>query len=77
MEELEDSYEQEIFGKIDGKQPLPSKLDYNVFSYFWQLNPILSSTKKNIPRFLRSIEVFESFTDGELRKLSHYMHVRL
>ncbi|WP_372653907.1 cyclic nucleotide-binding domain-containing protein, partial [Halobacteriovorax sp.] len=44
--------------------------------YFWQSNPLFSSNKNSIPKFLRRIKVLENFSDNELRLLSNSLHLR-
>ncbi|WP_127715643.1 cyclic nucleotide-binding domain-containing protein [Halobacteriovorax sp. HLS] len=72
----EDSYEKKISNdSLEGKS-LPQKLDIPILKYFWQANPLFSSNKNSIPRFLRKVKVLENFTDNELRTLASAMHLR-
>lgn len=72
----EDSYEKKISSdSLEGKS-LPQKLDIPILKYFWQANPLFSSNKNSIPRFLRKVKVLENFTDNELRILAASMHLR-
>lgn len=72
----DESFEKEIYEKVENNQPLPSKLDIPILKYFWQSNPLFTSNKNSIPRFLRKIKVLENFSDYELRVLSKSMHFR-
>ncbi len=61
---------------IGTSKELPSKLDIPILKYFWQSNPLFTSNKNSIPRFLRKIKVLENFSDYELRLLSKALHLR-
>lgn len=54
----------------------PAKLDIPILKYFWQSNPLFSSNKNSIPRFLRRVKVLENFSDNELRLLTKVLHLR-
>ncbi|MAZ49234.1 MAG: hypothetical protein CME65_11785 [Halobacteriovoraceae bacterium] len=45
--------------------------------YFWQTSPLATNKRKSIPKFLRSIKVFEQFTDYELKIFSEFLHERI
>ncbi len=62
--------------KIEDDKELPAKLDIPILKYFWQSNPLFSSNKNSIPKFLRRIKVLENFSDNELRLLSSSLHLR-
>ena len=62
--------------KIENDKELPPKLDIPILKYFWQSNPLFSSNKNSIPKFLRKIKVLENFSDNELRLLSSSLHLR-
>ncbi|PIK14240.1 cyclic nucleotide-binding domain-containing protein [Halobacteriovorax sp. JY17] len=61
---------------IETSKELPPKLDIPILKYFWQSNPLFTSNKNSIPRFLRKIKVLENFSDYELRLLSKALHLR-
>ncbi|WP_372652646.1 hypothetical protein, partial [Halobacteriovorax sp.] len=61
---------------IETNKELPPKLDIPILKYFWQSNPLFSSNKNSIPKFLRRIKVLENFSDNELRLLSNSLHLR-
>lgn len=49
----------------------------SIIQYFWQSSPIQGKKRKqSLHYFLRSIEIFEDFTDYELQILSRFMHQR-
>lgn len=52
------------------------RLNIPTLKYFWQSSPLATNRKKSIPHFLRSINVFDNFTDIELKKFSHFLHQR-
>lgn len=70
------SYEKEVSELIEGKRPLPEKLEISVLRYFWQSNPIIGKKVDSIPKFLRKIEVLKNFTENELRILAKFLHLR-
>ncbi|CBW28109.1 putative cyclic nucleotide-binding protein [Halobacteriovorax marinus SJ] len=67
-----DSFEKDI----ETSKELPPKLDIPILKYFWQSNPLFTSNKNSIPRFLRRIKVLENFSDNELRLFSKALHLR-
>jgi len=76
--EVMETYEKNINESIDQKKELPKKLDYSILAYFWQANPILSSSREvTLPRFLRNVDVLKNFSDNELRILSKFLHLRV
>lgn len=54
-----------------------SRLDIPPIKYFWQASPLTSNRHKSIPKFLRSIKVFEHFGDYEMKIFSNFLHERL
>lgn len=52
------------------------RLDIPMLKYFYQVSPLSGSKIDNIPKFLRSLEVFEHFTDYELKVFSTFIHKR-
>ena len=72
------TYEQNINESIEQEKDLPQKLDYSILAYFWQANPILSSSRSaTLPLFLRNVNVLKNFSDNELRLLSKFLHLRV
>lgn len=67
-----ESFEKEVSSNPD----VAPKLDIPILKYFWQANPLFSSNRNSIPRFLRRVKALENFTDNELRILSSSMHLR-
>ncbi len=55
---------------------IESRLNIPTIKYFWQVSPINRSKEDNVPKFLRSIKIFDTFTDYELKKFSHFLHER-
>lgn len=71
------SYEDRIRAKINKGEGLPKRLDFSILQYFWQANPLgANKDSDTIPRFLRRIDVLKNFSDGELRTLCNYLHLR-
>jgi CRP-like cAMP-binding protein len=68
----EESFEK----KVTDDASIAPKLDIPLLKYFWQANPLITSNRNSIPRFLRKIKVLENFSDNELRILSSSMHLR-
>ncbi len=54
-----------------------SRTEIATLKYYWQISPLSGLKSKNIPRFLRKIEVFKNFNDSELKTLSRFMHERV
>lgn len=52
------------------------RLDIGLLKFFWQINPLLRSSKNKIPKFLRNMEIFKNFSDLELWELSKAFHLR-
>ena len=53
------------------------RLDIPPVKYFWQASPLATNKYKSIPKFLRSIKVFEHFTDYEMKTFSDFIHERM
>ncbi len=70
------SYEKEIKDATSDKLELTKKIDFSMMKYLWMANPLSSTRKNSIPRFLRNIELLKNFSDNELRILAKYMHNR-
>ena len=72
------SHEDEIKSEYVNKpnELLENRLNIPTVKYFWQVSPLNRSKDDNIPKFLRSIKIFDSFTDYELKKFSHFLHER-
>jgi CRP/FNR family cyclic AMP-dependent transcriptional regulator len=70
------SYETEIKEKVERGEKLPNKIDINTLKYFWQSGPFIRSNKHTIPKFLKTIKVFQNFSDYELSVLSKFLHIR-
>lgn len=56
---------------------LDERVSIPTLKYFWQASPLATNKKKSIPKFLRSIKVFEQFTDYELKIFSEFLHERV
>ena len=57
--ENKESFEKEVSSNPD----VAPKLDIPILKYFWQANPLFSSNRNSIPRFLRRVKALENFTD--------------
>lgn len=64
------SYEKKLEDRKD------DRIDIGLLKFFWQINPLLRSSKNRIPKFLRSLEILKNFTDLELWELSKVFHLR-
>jgi CRP-like cAMP-binding protein len=53
------------------------RLDIAPIKYFWQASPLATNKYKSIPKFLRSIKVFEHFSDYEMKTFSDFIHERM
>lgn len=53
------------------------RLQIPTLKYFWQASPLATNKAGSIPKFLRSIKVFEQFTDYELKIFSEFLHERV
>ncbi len=62
--------------KEDKKMLEQDKVNIPTVKYFWQASPLSSKKNDNIPRFLRSLNVFTGFSDYELKQFSHFLHER-
>tara|TARA_X000000950_G_C13820478_1_gene621700 strand:+ start:279 stop:854 length:576 start_codon:yes stop_codon:yes gene_type:complete len=58
------------------KSDSAKKIEIPTLKYFWSSSVLSSKRVKNIPRFLKSIDIFKNFTDNQLRILTKYMHFR-
>lgn len=52
------------------------RLNIPTLKYFWQASPLTSNKLNSIPKYLRSIKVFDNFSDYELKQFSHFLHER-
>ena len=43
------------------------KLNVSMVKYFWSTGVLSSKKVKNVPRFLRGLDIFKSFSDFELK----------
>lgn len=64
------SYEEKIADRGN------DRFDIGLLKFFWQINPFLRTSKDKIPKFLRSLEVFKTFSDYELWEFSKTLHRR-
>ncbi len=73
------SHENEIASKHteDDEKFKEDRLNIPTLKYFWQASPLTSNKLDTIPKFLRSIKVFDNFTDYELKQFSHFLHQRV
>jgi len=55
----------------DGK-----KVEIPAIKYFWSSSSLIGKKTKNIPKFLRDIDIFSNLTGNELRILSKFLHIR-
>ena len=53
------------------------RLNIPTLKYFWQASPLSTNKAKSIPKFLRSLKIFNNFSDYELKKFSHFLHERV
>lgn len=53
------------------------RLQIPTLKYFWQASPLATNKAGSIPKFLRSIKVFEQFSDYELKIFSEFLHERV
>lgn len=53
------------------------RLSIHPIKYFWQASPLATNKHKSIPKFLRSIKVFEHFSDYEMKLFSGFLHERV
>lgn len=60
----------------DPKSFRDDRLNIPTLKYFWQASPLATNKQKSIPKFLRTIRVFDNFSDYELKKFSHFLHKR-
>lgn len=52
------------------------KLNISLVKYFWQSSHFNRNDERNIPKFLKKIDVLKNFSDIELRILANSMHLR-
>ena len=50
--------------------------DYNLFEYFWSNSIFSAKDEKNLPYFLKKIDLFEDLSELEIFDLVQYMHLR-
>ena len=55
----------------DGK-----KIEIPAIKYFWSSSSLIGKKTKNIPKFLRDIDILSNLTSNELRILSKFLHIR-
>ena len=58
------------------KKNKPENLSVSTIKYFWSTGVLSSKKVKNVPRFLRSLDLFKSFSDYELKILVNHLHLR-
>lgn len=73
------SHEEIIAKKYDSNsvEVKQERLNIPTLKYFWQASPLTSNKLDTIPKFLRSMRVFENFSDYELKQFSHFLHQRV
>ena len=52
------------------------KTDYNIFEYFWSNSIFSIKDERNLPYFLKKIDIFKDFSELELFDLVDCMHIR-
>lgn len=62
--------------KGDPKSFREERLNIPTLKYFWQASPLSTDKQKSIPKFLRAIKIFDTFSDYELKKFSGFLHKR-
>lgn len=70
------SYESDK-SKLSETEYKDERMKTPIIKYFWEASPLSTAKKKSVHRFLRRIDVLNSFSDFELMTLSRYMHRRL
>lgn len=72
------SHEDDIRNEFDSNSSgfKDERLNIPTIKYFWQASPLTSNKLNSIPKFLRSIKVFDNFSDYELKQFSHFLHQR-
>lgn len=65
--------------KFESKQVefTEERVSIPTLKYFWQASPLATNKASSIPKFLRSIKVFDQFTDYELKLFSEFLHQRV
>lgn len=53
------------------------RINIPTLKYFWQASPLATNKANSIPKFLRSIKVFDQFSDYELKIFSQFLHQRV
>ena len=69
MSDVNDSRESKNFKEL-------KRIEISALKYFWSSSVLVGRKVKNIPKFLREIEVFKHFSENELRILSKFLHLR-
>ncbi|MEX0798000.1 MAG: cyclic nucleotide-binding domain-containing protein [Bacteriovoracaceae bacterium] len=70
------SYEKQIKEKKDDESFKDDRLNIPVLKYFWQASPLSASQKSSVHKFLRKVNIFDNFSDFELRRFSQFLHLR-
>ena len=52
------------------------KVTIPVVKYFWSSSSLVGKKVKNIPKFLREVDVFTDLSSNELRILTKFLHIR-
>ena len=52
------------------------KVTIPVVKYFWSSSSLVGKKVKNIPKFLREVDVFSDLSSNELRILTKFLHIR-
>ena len=52
------------------------KVEIPAIKYFWSSSSLIGKKTKNIPKFLRGVDIFSNLTSNELRVLSKFLHIR-
>lgn len=72
------SHENKIHDENEKNQQIlkNDRLNIPILTYFWQSSPLAGNRNKTIPKFIRSIKVFEHFSDYELKLFTNFLHQR-
>ncbi len=70
------SYEKSVLESGASNENLANKINFSMMKYLWLANPLSKKSKDSIPKFLRNLELFKSFSDNEMRILAKYFHHR-
>jgi CRP/FNR family cyclic AMP-dependent transcriptional regulator len=69
-------YESQVGEFAKSGTEIPGKVNISILKYFWQASSLSSSKEGNISKFLRKLDVFNNFSDNELRIFSKFLHQR-